>query len=1110
VTLTNLYGTPATDRRITAQMTLAPGRAHIPEFSEYRFFDPVLAEKRFQESLEDARTDDSGEAAFALDLERFANATYRLTVFVEGFEAGGGRSVAAETCVLVSPLAYLMGWKADGDLDYVKRASERSVEWIGIGPDGRQLAVSNLKLQLVEERHVSVLTEQPNGTYQYESKLKEVTLGSEAVSVPQGGLRTPLPTEKAGSFALIARGPDDTELNRVRFTVVGAGNLSRDLERNAELELRLEKDDFEPGESIEMQIVAPYHGAGLITVESDRVYAHKWFRSESTTTVQTIPVPEEIEGNGYVVVSFVRAADSEEIFMSPLSYAAAPFSVSRARQTVNVELEIPELGRPGEDFEISYASDRPGRIALFAVDEGILQVARYRTPDPLGHFFKKRALEVRTSQILDLILPEFSLLQRLGAEGGDAAFAEEALGKNLNPFKRRRHVPVAWWSGIVETDATPRRLAYTIPDHFNGTLHVFAVVVSETALGVSDGKALVRGHFVLSPNVPTFVAPGDEFEVSVTVANNVEGSGEAPAVALGLETSEHLEVLERAASEVVIAEGREATERFRLRTLDLLGSGRLRFEAALAEKRSKYEIDLSIRPPQPYRTLLTTGYVRRGSADVDAPRRLYPHFAKRGLSASTLPVGLARGLLSYLDTFPYGCTEQIVSKAFPALALRNQPELGFAPEQVNDRLRTTLSVLRSRQNGDGAFGFWAANSHVSDFQAAYAVHFLTEARESGYPVPRDLMNSALRYLESLAKEDRRTLAELRVQAYAVYLLTRNGQVTTRFLTGMLEQLEKRHENTWRADVLAAYVAGTYQLLQQEAEARRVIHAMKLGAPVEADYGVFYDGLVRDAQLLTILAKHFPEELRRVAESDLLAILAPIAEGRYNTISSSYAILALSAYSQAVGSPSPAELSFEELLADGGTRPLLAQGGLFPAVSMSEEGTGVRISSRGDAPIFYQLTQAGFERSLPERPLAEDLEIQRDYRNAEGDVVQSVALGGELEVHLQLRTIAGATAENIAVVDLLPGGFEIVRTPELRRGETEGSTWRPQYVDLREDRILIFGTGDESVKTFVYRIRATNRGSYVVPPAYAESMYDRGVHAQGLADRIEVVAGEEAR
>ena len=176
VTLTNLYGTPATDRRIAAHMTLAPGRAHIPEFSEYRFFDPVLADKRFQEALEDARTDDQGEAVFTLDLERFANATYRLTVSIQGFEADGGRSVAAETSVLVSPLAYLMGWKADGDLDYVKRDSERSIQWIGVGADGRQRAVSNLKLQLVEERHLSVLTEQPNGTYQYESKLKEILL----------------------------------------------------------------------------------------------------------------------------------------------------------------------------------------------------------------------------------------------------------------------------------------------------------------------------------------------------------------------------------------------------------------------------------------------------------------------------------------------------------------------------------------------------------------------------------------------------------------------------------------------------------------------------------------------------------------------------------------------------------------------------------------------------------------------------------------------------------------------------------------------------------------------------------------------------------------------
>ena len=229
--------------------------------------------------------------------------------------------------------------------------------------------------------------------------------------------------------------------------------------------------------------------------------------------------------------------------MSPLSYGVAPFSVSRERRTVKIDLDAPDLARPGETFRIKYKGNRTGKAIVFAVDEGILQVARYKTPDPLAHFFKKRALEVQTAQILDLILPENAIVRMLSAAGGDEAM--EAIGKNLNPFKRKRDKPVVYWSGIVDIDATSRELTYRVPDYFNGTLRVMAVAVAPDALGAVQKKSQIRGHFVLNPNVPTFVAPGDEFIVTVGVANNVEGSGKGAKVDLEVAASNHLEVLDK-------------------------------------------------------------------------------------------------------------------------------------------------------------------------------------------------------------------------------------------------------------------------------------------------------------------------------------------------------------------------------------------------------------------------------------------------------------------------------------------------------------------------------------------------------------------------------------
>src|SRR2546429_10021605 len=151
--------------------------------------------------------------------------------------------------------------------------------------------------------------------------------------------------------------------------------------------------------------------------------------------------------------------------MSPLSYGVAPFSVSLARRKTGITLTAPDLVKPGEPFKIHYSTDRPSRIAIFAVDEGILQVAGFRTPDPLGFFFQKRALEVRTSQILDLILPEFARLMAASAPGGDR---EALVGRNLNPFKRKRDKPVAVWSGVRDPGPAGGDYPFTVPGYFNG------------------------------------------------------------------------------------------------------------------------------------------------------------------------------------------------------------------------------------------------------------------------------------------------------------------------------------------------------------------------------------------------------------------------------------------------------------------------------------------------------------------------------------------------------------------------------------------------------------------------------------------------------------------
>src|SRR6185503_5680724 len=185
----------------------------------------------------------------------------------------------------------------------------------------------------VQKKFVSVLMQQPNGTLKYESRPKEIVRSARDVKVAAGGTNFPLPTEEPGDFALVLRDATGARLNSLSYSVAGQANVSRSLDRNAELQVQLDKASYGPGDTIEVSIRAPYVGAGLISVERERVFRYVWFKTTTTSSVQRITLPDDFEGNGYVSVQFVRDPASDELFMSPLSYGVAPFGANLAART---------------------------------------------------------------------------------------------------------------------------------------------------------------------------------------------------------------------------------------------------------------------------------------------------------------------------------------------------------------------------------------------------------------------------------------------------------------------------------------------------------------------------------------------------------------------------------------------------------------------------------------------------------------------------------------------------------------------------------------------------------------------------------------------------------
>lgn len=1117
VELRNLYGTPASDRKVTAIVTLNPAWLSFDAYKDYQFYDSYAAKPRsIDYDLSSVQTDNEGRARLDLRLDRQERSTYSLNLETTGYEAGSGKGVTSYSTALISPMDYVLGYKSDFNLDYLAKGKDYAVQLIALDPALTPIAAADLSLELVKKTYVSTLIKRNDGSYVYEAVPKEEVISADAYSIEKDGASLPLPTGDLGEFIYRLKTKDGLTVLDAPFSVAGEGQRKGGLDRESVLKLKTNKSDYAAGETIELNITAPYIGAGLITLESDKVIQYKWFRTDKTETLQTIEIPKDFAGKGYVNVAFVRDINAQEIYLNPLSNAIVPFNAGVENRSIEIDLEVPETAKPGEAFEIKYKGSQKGKAIIFAVDEGILQVAKYKTPDPVDYFLLNRALQVQTSQMLDLLMPDYELIKALSATGGGASMEKAVLGKHLNPFQRRILAPAVYWSGIVDLDTTEKTVSFTPPGHFNGELRVMAVAVSEGFVGAAEEDMTVRSDIVLTPNLPIFLAPGDTAEGSVTIANGAEGSGTDAAINVRLEPSAGLSIVTAPRESVKIAEGTELSIPFTVKATDTLGSASLIVHASIGDINQSAEATLSIRPPVANETTMQAGYAESGSADVTMSRVMYPEFAESNLSVSPLPAVYIGGLMRYLDGFPYGCTEQIVSRIFPQLSLSDFPAFAQSEAEMKEKVGMAVAALGRRQTDNGAFSLWDGGYNEDDFATVYAMDFIIEAYNDDLPVPSYILQLGLNYLRNWVNQDITSTDDARVKAYGIYVLTRSGIVTSNEILHWLTHFEEKKNTDWKTDLSAAYIAASYQMMQQTKLARDAMDDFENG--VSAKEISFKNArwdqphanpFVKYAQYVSILSRHFPERFAKMDKQIIFKIADFINTQRYNTLSASYAIQALSDY---------AALEKETLKASGikaeaDGNALSLTGDMILQTSLPLDTSKVEITNGkksvlgigGDkGSFFYTLTQTGYSRNIEEKPVAEGLEIERKYFTADGaELTDAVTVGDVIEARITIRAHDDMTIKNVAIVDLLPGGLAL----EPESGE-DSSTLFPDFVERREDRLIIFADVAPREQTYNYRLRAVSKGEYQVPPPYAEAMYDLTKTAKGVAGTIQV--RDEAR
>ena len=1103
----HLFGAPAKDRVAAVTCRLRPVDFNLKKYKSYLFNDDSKIFSTRTLELGEKTTNENGEADFKLSISDKLSPPSALEVSISGVvNEVGGRAVTSVVERSIDPYPYYIGLRQTRE-GYAQINKDTYFDYITVSPKGDLIEVPELEMSVYRIIWDNIVKKDDQGKYRYVSQRREELILKEDVNSNESANKIKFRPETWGSY-LIRLTANGNNLHSVskEFYCSGYGYSPWAMERPDKVELILDKKHYFKGDEAQLTLNSPFLGKALVTISKGDIISSQVIELTSNTQTITLPIESSYAPNAYCTVEVIRSINPNEEWGTYRAYGVIPILIDNSNHKLKVAITAPDSIESQKsvtlDLKVTDQNSNgiPSSLTLLIVDEGILSLTNFKTPDPYNFFYGKRANSVTTSDIYSLLIPDYGK-KDLGSDSSPAGDMDSgAYKKYYNPVSAQRVKSVIIYKKGIKTDAQGQAtFSFMAPD-FSGSLRVMAVASGVSDFGSNQNEIKVIKPLLIRASLPRFLATEDEFIIPVTVFNS---TGQNGSISISLESNEAFEFLTDKAVSINIDKDQEGQVYFKLKSPQIPQKAVIKIIASMDKWADEVKTELAVRPSNALISRNGSGMIESPSeTKITLPGGLLKGTEESSFTLMSLPMVEFAGGFKYLVTYPYGCIEQTTSATYPLLYLKELAPLfdikTISLETIDRYIDAGIEKALAMQTYSGGFAMWPGYQKPYNWGSIYATDFLVEADKAGYAVPKLEKAVALDYLEKILSSNDEDI-DLNLKAYSCYVLAKSGRIKSSWMRRLQEQQDSLYPSS------RFYLAASLAIL---GDAKAVSDILGQGMP-EPDSrretgGSLYSAVKENAIALSIYLDldcdnvMVPVLVKRLNDS--------LNNGRWlSTQDNARALMALGKYTQyanrQVSDYSGTIYNGQNLLAELESEA----GAKIKNVSLSDEDLNIKLIGQGKAYYYWTIEGVPIKDEAKEED--KGLTVRRTYFNRKGKKLNlsNIKQGQIIVVDLSIK--ADMPYQNLVIQDLLPAGFEI-ENPRISTREKldwiKKDIFEPDHYDIRDDRLLIFtDIPDTEVVHYRYIVRAVTKGKFTLPAVSASCMYDPSIKSLSGKGRIQI-------